>query len=268
MAKKYTKDEAIMLKKKSFKKLNTLLESFINKPLPTNAGETDYIKKAALISRWIEQYSNYISFEEKFNPKKNISYQRGDIVFVNFGFGVGSEFGGNHYAVVLDKSSKHSASNITVIPLSSLKENSEVYERDIYLGNELYEKLQLKLKTNLMNLMDELANINLMLKVIEEKTEALNKNISKIDEIVQLQSDLSDKQIALEKEIDDTKRIKNELASLKEGSVAKIEQIRTISKIRIYNPKGKNDPLYGIRFSESTMEKINSKIKELFIFGE
>ena len=53
---------------------------------------------------------------------------------------------------------------------------------------------------------------------------------------------------------------------MKNGSVAKIEQITTVSKQRIYIPKNKKDLLYGISFSKEAMEKINGKIKELYIF--
>lgn len=265
MGKKYTKEEAILLKKKSFKKLNQLLESLINKTAPSADSDVDYIKKAALISKWIEQYCNYISFEEKFIPTKNISYHRGDIVFVNFGFGVGSEFGGSHYAVVLDKHSKHSASNVTVVPLSSFKEGKEIYERDVSLGNELYEKMHLKLKTNLTHLISELSSITLMLNMLENSSEETPSDIAKIK---QLQSSLSAKKDSLGAEIESIKSVKAELINLKEGSIAKIEQIRTISKMRIYNPKGTSDPLYGIRFSEESMQKINEKIKELYIFDE
>ena len=267
MSKEYTKNDAILAKKKAFKKLNTLLESFINKPLPTNDKEVNYVKKAILISKWIEQYVNYISFEEKFDPAKNINYKRGDIVFVNFGFGVGSEFGGSHYAAVLDKNNKHSASSITVIPLSSYK-NTEVYDRDVYLGNELYEKMQLKLKTQTIHLRDAYTSNSLLLKLLQEKIDIPDKSDSNYEEIDQLIQELNIKQNLLSLEISDAERIRSELENLKQGSVAKIEQIRTISKMRIYNPKNTRDPLYGIRFSESTMKKINSKIKELYIFEE
>ena len=53
---------------------------------------------------------------------------------------------------------------------------------------------------------------------------------------------------------------------MKEGSIAKVEQITTISKQRIYDPKKNADVLSGIRFSDAAMDKINEKIKELYIF--
>ena len=55
---------------------------------------------------------------------------------------------------------------------------------------------------------------------------------------------------------------------MKEGSIAKIEQLTTISKMRIYVPKKSTDFLAGIRFSQNAMSRINAKIKELYIFDE
>lgn len=68
-----------------------------------------------------KDYVKYISFEDKFKPTRNISYKRGNIIKVNFGFNIGSEQGGLHYAVVLDKKNDHHSPVITVIPLTSVK---------------------------------------------------------------------------------------------------------------------------------------------------
>lgn len=53
---------------------------------------------------------------------------------------------------------------------------------------------------------------------------------------------------------------------MKDGSIAKIEQITTVSKQRIFDPKGSRDVLSGIHFSDAAMDKINEKLKELYIF--
>ena len=55
---------------------------------------------------------------------------------------------------------------------------------------------------------------------------------------------------------------------MKTGSIAKIEQITAISKMRIYTPKKAADFLSGIRLSANTMSRINKKIKEFYIFDE
>ncbi len=266
MGRKYTKEDTIALKKKSFKKLNKLLEAFINKPMPSTGEDTDYMKKAALISKWLNQYSNYLDFEERFDPTKNISYKRGDIVFVNFGFNIGSEFGGEHYAVILDKENFHNSSTIAVIPLSSFKQNKHIHPNDVYLGNELHDKLQIKAMGKLDHAAEELLELQPMLKLASELEEKLDsKSIqshSKLVENMQFRID------ALKKEVENMQKMVRELNVMKKGSIAKVEQIRSISKIRIYQPKNKSDPLYGIRLSDTSMEKINNKIKELFVFNE
>ena len=264
----YTKDEAVSLKKKGFKKLNSLLESLLSTSNGNELDDKAGFKKVALISKWIYQYANYIEFETKFNPTRYINYKRGDIVFVNFGFGVGTEFGGNHYAVVLNNDVKHNSSNITVIPLSSYKGVGTVHERDVFLGNELYEKLALKSRTNIASLREQHSNNKVMLKLLKEKLSLSSPKSEDFDEITQLEELLRKNQNNIDREIMDMGRLINELDSLKEGSVAKIEQIRTISKMRIYNPRGKRDPLYKISFSVATMNKINDKLKELFVFEE
>ena len=59
-----------------------------------------------------------------------------------------------------------------------------------------------------------------------------------------------------------------EINKLKSGSRAMMEQITTVSKMRIYKPKTSHDLLYGIKFSDGAMDKINEKLKELYIFGK
>lgn len=261
MSKEFTKDDVIQNKKEAIKTLNKMLESFINDPTEK------HLKKAHLISSWIKTYTNMIKFEENFNPSKNISYKRGDILFVDFGFGVGSEFGGKHYAVVLDKHNYHNASSITVIPLSSLKEGKAIYKRDIFLGNELYEKLSIKLRSNLQESRKQLEENQQLLDTLAKILVLPDAELSKSG-ISELEDKISRNSANMDKYITALEQLRDEIVLLKTGSIAKIEQIRTISKIRICNPKNKWQPLYGIKFSESTMKKINEKIKELYIFDE
>lgn len=263
MSKTYTKDEAIALKKKGFKSLNSLLESFIANSSPDGK---DFVKKAALISKWLHQYAGYVSFEKSFDPKKNISYKRGDIVFVNFGFNVGTELGGEHYAVILDKVSDHASSTVTVVPLTSLKLGKPIHPNDVFLGNELFEKLHLKFKTVLPQLREMQTNNSLMLDLVKEKLSKIESSDTNSDELNELITEFEQKTKELTHEIEKAERLKKEILSLKQGSIAKVQQITTISKIRIYNPKYKSDPLYGIRFSDIAMDKINEKIKEFYVF--
>lgn len=263
MSAKYTKEEVIALKKQCFKSLNSMLESFLSKPVPIDTNSSDYLKKCALISKWLIQYTNYISFETKFTPQKLIRYKRGDIIFVNFGFNIGAEFGGEHYAVVLDNENDRNSATITVIPLSSYKPGKKIHPNDIYLGNELFEKMHLKLKTQLAQLKEQSEKNAILLNSLRSNTSTEDN-----DKINNLIVELQNAQKQLDLEILKAAKIKSELFTLKQGSIAKVQQITTVSKLRIYNPKSTSDPLYGIRLSTNTMKLINSKIKQFFVFDE
>ena len=105
-----------------------------------------------------------------------------------------------------------------------------------------------------------------MLGLIKEKLTSVETSEKNSTELNALIKELENKVTNLEQEIKKAEKVKAELLSLKHGSSAKIQQITTISKMRIYNPKNASDPLYGIKFSESTMDKINDKLKEFFVF--
>ncbi len=78
-------------------------------------------KKAALFILWLGKYLSYQLNEQSFRPNYNINYRRGQVILVDFGYRIGSELGGAHYAVVMDvRSSKHN-NQLTVVPLRSNK---------------------------------------------------------------------------------------------------------------------------------------------------
>ena len=52
---------------------------------------------------------------------------------------------------------------------------------------------------------------------------------------------------------------------MKNGSIALINQITTISKQRIYNPKSDMDVLADIKLSNNSLNLIDAKIKKLFM---
>ena len=61
-------------------------------------------------------------------------------------------------------------------------------------------------------------------------------------------------------------KIGDEISDMKQGSIALINQITTVSKMRIFDPRNVHGVLSGIALSGENMEKINEKIKDLFIF--
>lgn len=262
-----SKENVIKNKKESIKNLNRTLETLIN------SRNSKHLKKADLIAYWIKEYSNYLMKEERFDYSKVLRFKRGDVIRVNFGFNVGSEQGGLHYAVVLDNDNKKSSPVITVLPLSSGSEEA-VYDRDVFLGNELYESLMKKYEKLKTQIEEEISNASKKLDIIKSDIDNLRKNIDDQnikDKQSELSSRLNENQKEIEKlqkELDTLEIYAKEIGKLKVGSIALIEQITTISKMRIYNPKSRVDLLFGIKLSESTMNKINEKLKKIFIFGD
>ena len=53
---------------------------------------------------------------------------------------------------------------------------------------------------------------------------------------------------------------------MKKGSIALVNQITTISKIRIFDPRNLKGVLAGVSLSEDSMEKINKKVNDLYVF--
>lgn len=260
------KEDVIENKKKAIKSINKLLESYINSNNP------QMLKKANLISYWMKTFTDYIGFEEQFDSSRLISYSRGDVIRVNFGFRVGKELGGLHFAVVLDNDNKQSADVLTVVPLSST-DGKSVHERSVDLGVELYEKVMATQAVLLKEAEEELGSIRELQKTIEQMIEIVNLNdstakgaqqdtdTSKIFEHV---DEIQQKIQVLEKERVLIERNNVEIAKMKSGSMAVINQITTVSKQRIFTPKKSQDFLYGISMSTSAMEKINSKIQKLY----
>ena len=269
MSQNFTKEEIIQHKKRSIRKVNSLLESYISD------GSTDLLKKTNLISYWLEDFVKYISFEDKFDSTKLMRYNRGNVLRVNFGFNVGKELGGLHLAVVLDNDNKRNADVITVIPLSST-DGRAVHERSVDLGTELYEKINQLQKKQLAAAQEELDKLTEMQNFVNTTIKLINSpEVNNIDDLelkkkpenaVQYKENISQTFTKLQNELFYLKRNELEIEKMKLGSMAIVNQITTISKQRIYIPKKSTDFLYGISLSESAMNKINDKVKSLYLF--
>ena len=95
-------------------------------------------KRQDIIIKWLAKWSRYLSLEDTFRPDYVPRYKRGDVVYVDFGFNVGNEYGGIHYAAVLEHDNHKTNGNILVVPLTSLdvgKTPADVAKADLYLGD-------------------------------------------------------------------------------------------------------------------------------------
>lgn len=282
MSKEYTKEDVIQNKKKAIKSLNRMLEGFIN----DSTGK--HLKKANLLSHWIKKYVELINFEENFDPARNIAYKRGNIVKIQFGFNIGSEYGGLHYGVVLDNKNAHNSPVITVIPLTSARENRTLHSNNVDLGNDIYRLLKLKYDTIDKTLKEEQQDIIKTLSLLDSMLAITQKSVDELDQcdrksdkfdqklivakghletVKKLQSTWEEKSQHNKEQQDYLEKIGFEISRMKKGSIALVNQITTVSKMRISDPRNLKGVLSGISLSEENMEKINQKVKELYIFN-
>ena len=149
----------------------------------------------------------------------------------------------------------HSSDTLTVIPMSSAKPGKQLYHRDIYIGSEFYSLLHSKVRRLKKEVDKELAENKRI-------SAALNKTM---DGLAKLKLELKSKQKILQDKLQFCIKCAEELSLMKDGSIVKIEQIRTVSKMRIWDPRKTHDVLYGIKLSDATMDKISARIEELYL---
>lgn len=211
-----------------------------------NTMATNY-KRSAIFVYWLNDYIEYIKQEHIFNPAFNITYKRGQIIFVNFGFRIGSELGGNHYAVVLDVKNSKQSKTLLVVPLKSKKEKPTKYSQiyHIPLGNcvkhLLYNKATLQYNDNFTRIMTLAKQPSISVQNPSAKDLAIFKRESRM-----------------------ARRIKEYSEKLKAESIADIGQITTISKQRIIHPCKTNDVLTGILLPDELLKAINAKLQHLY----
>lgn len=227
MTKKLTKLESFQHKNEAVAKLDSFLAHLIE------YGEQG---KADKLSFWIKDWINYLEQEKSFKTTNTLRYSRGNIIKAHLGFNVGSEQGGLHYAIVIDAHNYQSNPALTIIPLTSVKSHTDITalrKDQLYLGSEIYDKLIHKLNL----LLAELSSVSL--------------------------SELSEQEIEnFQAKFSYARRIKNETNRMKTGSIALINQVTTISKMRIFDPKNSYGVLKGVKISDATLDKLDKQLKQ------
>ena len=171
------------------------------------------------------------------------------------GYNIGSEEGGLHYCVVMDKDNPLSSPVLTVIPLTSVKSTTDIKhlrKSNIYLGNELFQSLKKKLCEAQNTCTIELKKLQ---KIIDSYKETVN---SELEEEI-------DKGIKCEtRRLKSIQEMNSEILKMEKGSIALVNQITTISKIRIYNPKTNKDILSGIRLPSEKLDLLDEEILKCY----
>ena len=245
MGRNLSREELIAHKDEALKSLDTYMMSLID------SHEQKIQNKSDKLSYWIEDWVTFLDFEPRFSSASLRRYKRGEIIKAHLGYNVGSEEGGLHYCVVIDKNNSKNSPVITIIPLTSVKPWTDIKnlkKGSIYLGNELFTNLSSK--------------ISLVRKTLDTNIHTLQKRIDAIDAKIDL-----DEFVSIQKDIESARkeqsllfRMMNEVDNIRKGSIALTNQISTISKIRIYDPKTNFDILSNVKLSNEKLDLIDNEI--------
>ena len=93
----------------------------------------------------------------------------------------------------------------------------------------------------------------------------MTENNATSDEIYLKTTELNNNITEAYKNLELAEKINKEVQKMKYGSIAIINQIRVISKQRIYDPKTESDILSGIKLSNENLDLIDDKMKKMFI---
>jgi len=94
-------------------------------------------KVQVILRSWIHTWSKLLRYENSFISSNLGHFKRGEVIYVDFGFNVGNEFGGIHYAIVVEKSNSARDRKIVVIPLTSLDTHERIdniHHTEVFLG--------------------------------------------------------------------------------------------------------------------------------------
>lgn len=236
-------------------------------------GTPEQKKKAQLLGYWVGDYITFLRKEAVFDPKKLIRYKRGSIVKAHLGYRVGSEEGGLHYSVVIDNDNALSANTVTVIPLTSIKPTtdlSSLHRTKLNMGSEIYNLLESKLNTSIKEVRAKQASMaNDLSEVIGRAPDTSSPEYASW--VPEYQAAILSVASRIEKmndEITALEKVNAELQRMKAGSIALIGQITTISKIRIFDPLYPSDVFTNVRLSPESLDRIDAKIRELFMKQE
>ncbi len=241
--------QIIKHKKDALSALDTLLDKYIAKDP----------KKADLLSYWLEDYSKFLDYEPNFNATSLRRYKRGEIIKAHLGYNIGSEEGGLHYCIVIGKENPLSSPVLNVVPLTSAKSpGKKLCLGQVFIGDDLKNKVEEKCITLIKKARTKFSKAA---KLIEDVRNGRNS----IDPTEIDMSTLDELKLFV-KTLDNAGKVSNEASRMKSGSIALVNQITTISKIRIYDPKTDNDILSHIRLSDETLNKIDDEIKKMFVY--
>lgn len=241
-------------------------------------------KRADKIDQWIESWTKYLKREQEFNPRSLPLFKRGSVIVVDLGFNVGSEYGGIHYAIVLNKRDSRRNHLLHILPLTSIKEKTDLENLKYYqlsLSDEIHRLLIQKANKGLQTINEKrnscINEIHLLKNKLSEIESLANEQQKDPDTNPKLESyleteisNVKSKQEELEKIVNQItsqsiyiEKLVEKISKLKKGSIALLNQVTTISKLRILDPINQRSFFNDIVLSTETLDIIDTALKNI-----
>ena len=213
-------------------------------------------EKFRKLDNWLNTYLDYIPLENKDTEKIFPNIKRGQILYVNFGYNVLSEFRYIHYCVALHNSPRLNP-KITVVPITSKPHPHQLainYELANNLETIIRDKERSKFWRPFRRLYPELQarGFTAISPAIGSYDTVFTNCTAFINQAMKYLS---------VKNFDDFYK---SAPKLLQSSYLKVEDITTISKARIIYPKTKTHPLYQLKLSNSTLDCLDQEIISKF----
>lgn len=94
-------------------------------------------KQQHLFCNWIRERSAFFKSEKVFVSGRFPSLSRGQVIIANFGYNIGSEWGGKRPAIVINNNQSKSSGTVVVVPVSTvdpLKSVANYPDYRVFLG--------------------------------------------------------------------------------------------------------------------------------------
>lgn len=98
------------------------------------------IKEFYILHKWLLDWAKYLLKEKSFTTVGMPHFKQGDIVRVDFGWRIGQEMGGIHYAVVIESNNNPKSVMILLTPISSYDSGYKIHPTNVDLGKCVGDK--------------------------------------------------------------------------------------------------------------------------------